>query len=1076
MKKTVALIFILCLIVQLTMAQKRSVSGVVREKATNESLPGVSVIEKGTKNGIITNTDGRYELSVSEGATLVVSYIGMKSQEVKVENSSTINVTLESSVEDIDEVVVVGYGTQKKANLTGAVSTVNVEKTLESRPITDVGRGLKGTVPGLIITTNTGDLGVTPSIRLRGLTGSLNTAAKPLILLDNVEITDIMLINPDDIESISVLKDAASSSIYGARAAWGVVLITTKKGKKGEAKITYSNNFSWNTPTDMPKLASNVDYSTMAMLIHKRVDPSKTSLTSLGMSIDDTAIQKMKDWNAQYGGQNLGPEMELGRDFEVRGGLLFFYRPWDAIDLFVDKWTPQQTHNIGVSGGNDKTTYNISGAYLDQSGAIKVNRDKYSRANTTINITSQIKDWLQVRAIGMMSKTSNKTPYSYTGTTYDAWYYLLRWPPYYPYGTYQGKPWRSSITEYQQASSLEVSSILNRITFGTTLNLTKGLTVDADYTYASINHHIYTPGGYAEAWDFWSGGGTFAYSKYSSASYNMVQYNSLWNNTNTFKAYATYVNKFKEHSFKLIVGSDLESYENWSNLSKRNTLIDRYQPEISLATGDMTVSGAHGQWATLGYFGRINYDYKDKILLEFNGRYDGSSRFPTNDQWAFFPSASAGYRITEEPWMSPLKPYLSNMKLRASWGSIGNQDVGTGAFIPTMATTNSDWLLTTNTVTIGSPKVVAPTLTWETVNSLDFGLDARFFDDKLGLTFDWYKRNVSDMLSAGVTLPTTFGASAPQRNFGEMQTKGWELAIDFSHEFKNGLTINATASLFDFQDKITKYANTTMNVYGNYEGKILGEIWGYETDRYFQNSDFVTDASGNLVLTGGKPTMLSTTPSQSKFESGWFYYGPGDVKYKDLKVDGVIDYGTNTVDDHGDLKVIGNETPRYQYSFRLGANWKGVDVDVFFQGVGKRDYWADGPVFIPGWEYANMLYDHQLDYWTPERPDAFYPRPTYSIQSNNAKNFLRQTKYLLDMSYLRCKNITVGYTIPAKYTKKVKVERFRIYFSGENLFEFDNLYLPIDPETGNNPNYSAVGYGRSYPYNRSLAFGLQLTF
>ncbi|HWS00314.1 MAG TPA: TonB-dependent receptor [Prolixibacteraceae bacterium] len=1076
MKKTAALFFILCMVIQLTYAQKRTVSGTVRDKATGELMIGVTIVEKGTTNGTLTDNNGNFQISIQPESTLVISFIGMLTREIKPGKASNLSIDLESDTKQVEEVVVVGYGTQKKANLTGAVATVDVEKALVSRPITDVGRGLKGTVAGLVVQTNTGDLGVTPAIRLRGLTGSLNTAAKPLILLDNVEITDIMLVNPDDIENISVLKDAASSSIYGARAAWGVILITTKKGKKGDAKVTYSNNFGWNSPTSLPKMASTVDYSTMALQIHKRVDPSKTSLTSLGMSIDDTAIQKMKDWNAAYEGKDLGMEMELGRDFEVRGGLLFFYRPWDPIDMFMKEWTPQQTHNIGVSGGNDKTTYNISGAYLDQDGAIKVNPDKFTRANATININSQLKDWLSVRAIATMSKTNNKTPYSYTGATYDAWYYLLRWPAYYPYGTYQGKPFRSSITEYQQASSQEVSSMLNRISFGTTVNIMKGLTFDADYTYTGVNTHIYTPGGWAEGLDFWAGGGTFNYSRYTSASYNMVQYNSLWNNNNTVKAYATYINKIKDHSFKVILGSDIEAYENWSNLSKRNTLIDRYKPELALATGDQIVGGSHGHWSTAGYFGRINYDYKGKILLEANGRYDGSSRFPTNDQWAFFPSASVGYRLTEERFMDVLKPYLTSLKLRGSWGSIGNQDVGTGAFVPTMTTSNSNWIMTANLPTISSPKVVAPTLTWETVSTIDFGMDARFFNDKLGLVFDWYKRNVSDMLSAGVTLPTTFGATAPQRNFGEMQTKGWEVTVDFSHQFDNGLNINAMATLFDFQDEITKYANTTMNIYGNYEGKKLGEIWGYETDRYFQNNDFVTDGSGNLVLTNGKPTMLPTTPSQSIYEASWFFYGPGDIKYKDIKADGVINYGTNTVSDHGDLKVIGNETPRLQYSFRVGGDYKGFDLDLFFQGVGKREYWADGPVFINGWEYANMLYDHQLDYWTPENPDAFYPRPSYTSQSNNARNSLRQTKYLLDMSYLRLKNVTLGYTIPAKYTSKVKIERLRVYFSGENLVTFDNLYLPLDPETGMNPNYAAVGYGRSYPYSKTLSFGLQLSF
>lgn len=385
-----------------------------------------------------------------------------------------------------------------------------------------------------------------------------------------------------------------------------------------------------------------------------------------------------------------------------------------------------------------------------------------------------------------------------------------------------------------------------------------------------------------------------------------------------------------------------------------------------------------------------------------------------------------------------------------------------------MSSYNSSWLIDSeNQLAVGTPGALPANLTWETVTTLDIGFNARFFKDKLGASFSWYERTISDMHSAGLTLPNSFGTGAPIRNFGEIQTKGWELELDFNHTFDNGLNINAKANLSDFKEKVTKFANTTQGINSNYKGKELGEIWGYETDRFFTEQDFEADGS-----------PVNGIASQEIFETnGWFQYGPGDIKYKDLNGDGEINYGSRTVDDSGDMKRIGNSTPRYQYGFQLGVNWKGFDLSLFMQGVGKRDFWADGPVFIPGYRYGEAWYEHQLDYWTPENTNAYYPRPNDQQQSNDAMNFLPQSKYLLDLSYLRMKNITFGYTIPSSITEKFQVERFRIYASGENLFEFTGSQVPVDPEV----DYTAAGlndtstFGRVYPFRRSFSLGVQIT-
>ena len=1061
-------------------AQSNVITGTVVAASDNSPLPGVTVALKGETKGTVTDAVGKFSITAEASDVLVFSFIGMETQEVQVGNSSVMNISMNQSLQNLQEVVVVGYGTQKKANLTGAVSTVAPE-VLESRPITDVGRGLQGTVPGLTITTASGQIGQNPRIRLRGMTGTLSNSggAQPLILVDNVEVASLQMINPEDIETISVLKDAASASIYGARAAWGVILITTKRGKTGAPTVSYSNNFSWSTPTNTPKVASAAEGAEAAFAAYRRRLPSLNVFGVVGMSIDETAIQKMREWDATYGGQDLGPEMVLGRDFEIRDGRLFFYRSWDPRELFMREWTPQQKHDLSVSGGTDKTTYYLGLGYLGQEGVLKANPDVFNRMNVNLSVSTEVNDWLITRGKVLYANSLFTRPFYFSSETYDPWYYVSRWPAVYPYGTYEGHPFRNSISEVEQAKMNKETEANTRLSLGLTLKPVKGLTIDADYTYDNINQHDHRTGGILSAYNFWATGPALKYEPYSSATYNHVQYNSAWSNRNTGKAFATYNIEAGDHAFKVIAGGDVEKFEYWFQSSQKRNLMDPDIGEISLATGDQFVSGDRHKWTTLGFFGRLNYAYKDKILLEVNGRRDGASRLSPTKKWAFFSSMSAGYVITEEPFMKFADPLLSFLKIRGSWGAIGNQNARLEDIYRVMPTSNSNWLIGgVNQPTASTPGAFPYALTWETVSTLDLGLDARFFHDRFGIVFDWYDRTTSDMHSPGVTLPSSFGTGAPKRNYGEMQTRGWELELDYRHSFSNGLNINVTGMLADFQEKVTKYANTTKSinydaigrVTAHYEGKVLGDIWGYETDRFFNEDDFVDDGTGNLVLKDG-------IPSQALFETnGWFFYGPGDIKYRDLNGDGVIDYGTRTADDHGDLRVIGNSTPRYQYGLRVGADWKGIDLNFFFQGVGKRDFWANGPVFIPGYRPGEGWYDYQMDYWTPENRNAYYPRPTDQQQSSNAMNFLPQTKYLLDLSYLRMKNISLGYTLPVKLTTRAGIERVRIYFSGENLFELENIAVPIDPEI----DYTDAGYndtntfGRVYPYRRSLSFGLQL--
>lgn len=1061
--------------------QMQSISVTVTVVDTKgEPIIGANVIEKGTTNGGITDLDGVSKLNVKPGAILQVSFVGYTTQEVKA--TSVMKVVLKDDTELLDEVVVVGYGAQKKVNLTGAVANVDVQEAIASRPVTDIAKALQGITPGLSITTNVGGIGVDSNIKLRGATGSLSATegTSPLILVDNVEVPSLSLVNPDDIASISVLKDAASASIYGTRAAWGVVLITTKTGKKNDKpRVTYSNNFSWSTPTVMPQVAKTYEGAQAMLLAANRSGASTVS--SIGYNVDEIAVQKMKEWYNTYGGMSqseLG-EMQLGRDFEERGGKYYFYRQFDPLDMFMKDWTPQQKHNLSVSGGSDKTTYNISLGYLNQQGILKVNTDEYDRYNFNANVNTQIRDWWSVRANVMFSRSTKSEPYQYTSGYTDVWYYLLRWPSFYPYADYQGIPFRSAMTEIAQANRESLTNNFTRVNLGTTINPIKDLAINFDYTFALLNDYQKRNGGEVGGWDMFNSSNPLTYnSSFYGATHNRVVERSRYTMSNTFKAYATYEKSFvQKHNLKVMVGMDAETREKLGHSSDRRTLVNFDKPEINLAIGDQYVDGTtyHNDFAAAGFFGRINYDYMGKYLLEVNARYDGSSKFPSGDQWALFPSVSAGWRLSEETFMKWAKPVLSDFKVRGSWGTIGNQDVAANSFLSVMSVNKSSgWAIDGKQVPyIGIPSVVSPSLTWERVTTIDLGFDARFFNNELGVSFDWYQRTTSDMHSPGETLPSTFGSTTmPKVNSGELQGRGFELSIDYNKRFACGLGLTARATLSKIREKITKYNNPNKNIYGNYEGKIIGEIWGYETDRLFQYEDCYQDADGKWFIDTNK------VPSQALYETGAFKYGPGDVKYKDLDGNGEITYGEQTLEDHGDLKRIGNTLPNFEYGFSVALTYKDFDFSTFFQGIGSRDVWAVGQTGIPGFMPGEGWLEHQMDYWTPENTDAFYPTPTSHSWINNGQNFLRQTRYLQNMSYLRCKNITLGYTVPEKWMKVITFTSGRIYVSAENLFEFDHTNIPVDPETTEKAAASNGEYkfGKSYPFMRSISFGVQLTF
>ena len=1090
-------------------AQNVKVSGTVKDNA-GEPLIGVYVLVQGTATGTSTDIDGKYTLSAPANANLVFSLLGMKDAVVPVNNRSTIDVVMEEDAVLLDEVVMVAYGSQKKENLSGAVSSINVGKSLESRPITDVGRALQGSTPGLIVTTTSGALGGTPTIKIRGTTSTLGGGSgNPLILVDNVEVPDLSYVNPDDIESISTLKDASTTSIYGARAAFGAILITTKKGSKdGKVKVSYSNNFAWQTETSMPDFTRadlGQQYS-LDQVNGLNAVPVTFIQPYAGYKITTESIAKTREWIEKYGnGAGLGREMVEGRDFDYQDvtGSAVYYRPWDVLDLFYKDWAPQQTHNISVSGGNEKMQYNLSAGLMNQKGMLKEFDDFYKRKSVSANVSTKVHDRVTLRGSFMFTSTNQESPMSFydTGTDaqqetiYTQTYYIYRWHNVNPYGTYNGKEFRNGISEFKQAKPLISDKSYNRITLGATIDIVKGLKANFDYTYSQTNLFEHRQGGQASAIDIFSNipaGSTFddMFRMYTTAGFaDHAAYDSSRNRRNAYNGNLSYENTFGKHNIKILAGTNIEDADYVYHRTKRRYLASNTMAEPNLANGATVIASNHSWWSVAGVFARVNYDFNGKYLIEGNIRYDESSKFAEGSRGGLFPSFSAAWRVTEEPWMQDIKHIVNSLKLRGSYGVIGNQDVPLGSYIPSLTlttpTSGNRWLVNGAYASYVSSAaaLVDPALSWEKVGTLDLGIDAKFWNDKIGVTFDWYQRKTMDMLSAGNVIPSSVGASAPKQNFGELTTNGVELELSFNHVFGNGLRLSVNANYSDYITEISEWAAADDPLYSNnYVGKRMGDIWGYKVDRLWQQDDFVYE-NGSLATTNvnGKVTNVLKDYEagyQALYESGNFRFSPGDIKIKDLNGDGVINYGKSTLSDHGDLAVIGNTEPRHLYSFRIGANWKGIDLDIFFQGVGKRELWVSGNMVLPGWQALEANFAHTLDYWTPDNTDAFYPRP---IQYGNAQkwNYITNDRYLLNMAYLRCKNLTVGYTFPNNLMNKIHVNRLRVYASAENLFEFDKLGdNPIDPELQHTSGTSgdARAFGRAYPYRRTISFGVQLDF
>jgi TonB-linked SusC/RagA family outer membrane protein len=1089
--KKLFLISLLVLFIQVTFGQTKTITGTVKNKADGIPIPGVSVLIQGTAKGSSTDFDGNYSIAVSQGESLSFSYMGFETKVVKVEGQQKVNVDLSETASKLDEVVVVGFSSQKKTNVTGAVASIDVAKTIGSRPLTDVSKALQGTTPGVNVSFNSGNINRMAKINIRGSgTVNVNGSDDPLILVDGVP-TDLSLINPNDVATISVLKDAASASIYGARAAFGVVLITTKGGKTGEGKVrfSYSGNTAFTNPISTLQFLDPTEEIPGLIAAGTRTDGSTPEFFGANYN---TLLAGIKTWKEKYANNRTSNEMVYGEDWEIKNGTPYFYRVWDANKEMYAKNALQTSHNFSAQGNlGEKSSFFASFAITDQQGMLRVNQETRKRTNINLGFTTKLTDWLTGDFKVMTIRSTYDQPFNYYGgsgtddTKYGGYFgYALRWGQYTPnFGTYRGYNFRTAGGYLSNASMNENDQYNNRLSAKFTAEITKDLNLITEISSVTDYYSRKQNGGKFQAWDSWSSMPYDATTIQTAtpatleAGNDFVAQSKAETRTNVVNIYANYKKQLNKHNFKVLGGFNSEWQDFSRTYARRNTLLDKTKPEFNLAVGEQFVSGATNtdlnpnvtSYSIAGFFGRVNYDYNGVYLLELNARYDGSSKFPTDQQWGFFPSASIGYKIVNESFMEGTRGWLNDLKLRASVGSIGNQNIGNNAFLSIMKTKNPSWINGGAVLPPSTelPSNVDPALTWEKVYTKDVGIDIRIFD-MLSASFDWYQRDTKGMLAPGITLPGSFGQDAAQTNSGNMRTRGWELALNFNKQINDNASVFVDLALSDYKSVVTKWNNSSKLLTTYYDGYEIGQIWGLTSDRLLQSNDVFTNNGKTVNGVDYSKTML-----------GSFKYGPGDVHYVDTNGDGTISRGAGTADDHGDLSKIGNTTPRYKYGITLGGKYHGIDISGFFQGVAKRDYWAASDAVLPFYRAPQQMYANQSDYWTPDNTEAYWPNPYYGNESKafggsteGMNNFVTQTRYLLNMSYLRLKNVTLGYSLPKEFIKKAGLEKLRIYASGENLVTWADSRLPVDPEL----DESEIFWGRAYPFTKTWSFGIELSF
>ena len=1035
---------------------KVKVKGTVVDE-TGEPMIGVAVKVLANNTGTITDLEGKFSVEAPLGGAIQISFIGYKTVTVKA-SSEPISVTLKEDSQQLDEVVVVGYGSQKKVNVTGSVSMVD-SKVIESRPVQNVSQALQGVVPGLNMSVGNsgGALDSSLSINIRGAgTIGEGSSGSPLVLIDGIE-GDMNTVNPNDIENISVLKDAASSSIYGARASFGVIMITTKSGKSGKTRVNYSGNVRFSDAIQIPDM---VDSYTFAQYFNRA-----NTNDGGGLVFDEAALERIKNYQTgKYTDPNT-PEYygaKAGNDGKWQNYTGSFANT-DWFKEFYKNWVPSTEHNLNISGGTDKLTYMISGSFLDQKGLLRHGEDQFNRYTMNAKISAKLTDWVTLNYTSKWTREDYDRPTYMTGLFFHN--IARRWPTCPvrdPNGHYQQK---MEIIEMEDGGkqtsqknwyTQQLQAIFEPIKDWRIVAEGSMRTYTRKQSWAVLPIYAYD----ADNQPYLLGWGDNA------AGYSEVQDSRESEDYFSTNIYTDFATTFGDHNFKIMVGFNGELYRPSGLTGFGTDLISPEVPSLGLTQDNKKASSWASEKAIAGFFGRLNYNYKERYMLEANLRYDGSSRFIGDKRWGLFPSFSAGWNISREAFFEPLTQVVGTLKLRGSWGQLGNNNTSeTNAWYPfyqnmPTGSASSGWLINGKKQNVaGLPGIVSSLMTWETIESWNVGIDWGLFDNRLTGSFDYYNRYTYDMIGPAPTLPSVLGASAPQINNCDMKSYGWELELswrDRIQQFNYGVRL----VMSDNMQKILEYPNKTLSLGEKYyTGKTIGEIWGYKTIGIAQTQEEMDKHLAN----GGKPN----------WGSAW---GAGDIMYANIDGKDGVNSGANTVNDHGDLKIIGNSTPRYNFGLTLDGSWKGLDFSLFIQGVMKRDYMLDGPYFwgANGGMWQSCVFKEHLDYWRPEgdplgaNTNAYYPKPYFS--SN--KNQKTQSGYLQNAAYCRLKNAQIGYTLPKAWTKKAAMESVRVYVSGDNLLTISGISDIFDPETLGGD----WGPGKLYPLQRTISIGLNVNF
>lgn len=1089
-------------------AQGRTIKGTVTDAETNEPLAGAAVLIKGSRTGVVADINGRYRIEAEEGDVLVCSFFSYKEQESPVGRAALLDFALTPEKNTLEDAVVVGYGTLKKKQLVGAVENLG-GKELEGRTYSNVTRSLQGQIPGLNITQVDGKPNHGGAVFVRGnstsyksrkgvgsATGkshSIGQGTGALILIDGVE-GDLSTVNPDDVETVSVLKDAASAAVYGAKGAYGVILVTTKAARKGRISVNYNGSFAIHTRTakwEDELVTDGLVYAENFGEFFTANDRTPQFAGSFPADMNKE-IGFSREYLEEFHRRREDPSYEnYGKLYGQMKGRTVYYGSTNWLDLYLRDTNCSHNHNLSIRGGGDQGSFSLSGNFYDQGGIYHIGKEQFTKYNLRAKGDIRITEWMKLSNNTSLYNNTYHTPMVVGASMPLPRQVEHRAQPVIPVFNEDGTQtyaaaamcydgWSKGLN-YNEDRKLTLSST-------TTLRIEPVkdiLSVTADFTYKAIR----------DGMDRISPTQTGYTVQGVPHDYNAISYKSHWTRDTDYIAsniVATWTQKFADaHDFNVVAGWNIDKTRMRNTYQQRTNLLYPEKPSFELMDSEeikLTDSGYDK--STVGIFGRFNYTLLNRYILEFAARYDGSSLFPSGHRWGFFPSASIGWRISEEPWMRGTRGWLDNLKVRANAGSLGNANIKPYTFLELIDVDKSGILINGQKVNITkAPGLIPDNLTWETVTTYDAGVDLDLFRNRLSGSFDYYWRYTDDLLIHGPDYPEILGTESPKGNYGSLKTRGWEASLSWRDSFRMAgkpFFYNLKLSIWDSTTWVKSYNNLSGDIYDYYNGKELGEIWGFRTDGYFLSNE----EADNWV----RDTFHKNGAN--------FRAYAGDLRFIDLNGDGEINPGKGTLDDHGDLDRIGNLIPHLQYGISLGANWNGIGLSLFIQGIGRRDWY---PMNESGffWGMYNRPYgylpkvhlddgvivDYSTPNWTVTNPGAYYTRKVaYAANRNVGPLSFENDYYLQDAAYLRLKNLTLDYTFPKELTRKINVEQLKVYVSGDNLFTFSPIFQHtkmFDPECieGGDPDYNTtqiglngVGQGYGYPMLKTVTFGLNITF